>query len=246
MPIPFSNVLIHAFLLWTTSLGSTLNSTDVQEARLVSVDSPMHIFHLAILLPYDKKYFFSIPDARPAIEHASSHLHEYNISTNITLALHYADTNCSEKDAPLAVFNNKRTVHAFLGPFCDYSLAPSARYLSVWNLPVISPGGFSHSFKLKEKGNFTTLTRVGWTLDSLSTFLHKTVTFYHWKKIFLLYDGNIADSIMPKFCYLAASAITHLFRGNNVVKLKMFMILNDGTNHESTFRHEIGIQHSGE
>ncbi|KAB7495166.1 Atrial natriuretic peptide receptor 3 [Armadillidium nasatum] len=46
----------------------------------------------------------------------------------------------------------------FLGPVCEYALAPVCRFASVWDTPVLTPGGHPHAFDFKE--NFPSLTRL--------------------------------------------------------------------------------------
>lgn len=37
----------------------------------------------------------------------------------------------------------------FFGPFLDYLLAPVTRYAGVWDIPVITSGGFAEAFNFK-------------------------------------------------------------------------------------------------
>ena len=73
-------------------------------------------------------------------------------------------------------------VHVFLGPVCDYSVAPVARYSSYWHKPVVSVGAMAHSFGTDKRApgaEYRLLTRVGVTFDSPGltvTYLTRTVT----------------------------------------------------------------------
>lgn len=103
-------------------------------------------------------------------------------------------------------------VSVFLGPVCDYSLAPVARYAPVWNIPVISPGGFAHDMVSKQgpDGEFPSLTRVGVTFNSMTdSIVAIMMGVFRWTKIKLIYDGEAMSSIMPRFCYLAAASLVN-------------------------------------
>ena len=103
----------------------------------------------------------------------------------------------------------------FLGPVCDYSLAPVARYSSVWKIPIISPGGFTHSMGFKQFGNsryprdFPLLTRIGVTFNSLAAMWINVMKEYSWGKTKVLYDPPAFSSVSPGFCHLAASAFIY-------------------------------------
>ncbi|ESO89768.1 hypothetical protein LOTGIDRAFT_206798 [Lottia gigantea] len=100
-------------------------------------------------------------------------------------------------------------VDVFLGPVCDYSLAPVARYSPYWNIPVISPGGFAHDFganKTEPDSEYPALTRVGVTFNSLSITILEIIKHFQWKRIKIIYDGNSMEDIAPRFCFLGAAA----------------------------------------
>lgn len=47
----------------------------------------------------------------------------------------------------------------FLGPMCDYVIAPVARYAGHWGIPVLTPGAQAEAFRHKHN-QFSTLTRL--------------------------------------------------------------------------------------
>ena len=57
-------------------------------------------------------------------------------------AVVYGDSQCSETHGPLAAIDMyvKKTADVFIGPACDYALAPIARFSGYWNIPVITGG----------------------------------------------------------------------------------------------------------
>lgn len=46
----------------------------------------------------------------------------------------------------------------FLGPVCDYAVAPVARYSAFWNVPVITGGALADDFR--DKNEYKLLTRM--------------------------------------------------------------------------------------
>ena len=57
-------------------------------------------------------------------------------------------------------------VHVFLGPVCDYSVAPIARYSPYWQTPVLSPGAMAHDLGTDKRTEYGLLTRVGVTVTN--------------------------------------------------------------------------------
>lgn len=73
------------------------------------------------------------------------------ILPNYEIKVHPRNTQCSSTYGPLAALElySKKQVDVFLGPICDYVLAPIARYCSVWNISIITTGGQSAGFQFK-------------------------------------------------------------------------------------------------
>ncbi|CAL1539968.1 unnamed protein product, partial [Lymnaea stagnalis] len=113
------------------------------------------VVYIAVLLPNNPKFPFTMMRARPAIDVTFAKLQHMGFFTNDTVKVMYADSRCSSTHAPMEAFNFRYTTkpHIFFGPVCDYALAPVARFCSVWKTPVVSTGGFSHSFLIDKHGN---------------------------------------------------------------------------------------------
>lgn len=113
---------------------------------LTSILSPMASpVHLAVLLPYDPGYQFSIDKVLPAIESVVDHVNDViKIRFNVTLVVHSGDSECNAIGGPLAAFDfyQRREVNVFLGPVDEDGLFQVARYSTRWQIPVISAGGF--------------------------------------------------------------------------------------------------------
>lgn len=56
--------------------------------------------------------------------------------------IHARNTNCSSTLGPLAAFEFyiNKSADVFLGPMCDYVIAPVARYAGYWGIPVLTAG----------------------------------------------------------------------------------------------------------
>ena len=171
---------------------------------------------IATILSYNDDYIFSLGHVQPSIEYAIEQVHNMNLlPRRIRLDVNYSDSQCNARDGPVAAFNYymEKSVDMYLGPVCDYSLAPIARYASYWNLPIMSPGGFAHNFgeqKLDLKSNvegFFTLTRIGMTFDSMALSIIHTIKYFGWNKVQLTYNGDGHSEVSPRFCYLAGSAL---------------------------------------
>jgi hypothetical protein len=111
--------------------------------------------HIALLLPSkpqtDQINAQTLSAILPVIDHAIENVRNLNLLKGYELVIHPRDTKCSSTLGPMAAFDLHSRNHAdvFLGPICDYVLAPVARYAGVWKKPVISTGGLAAAFNYK-------------------------------------------------------------------------------------------------
>lgn len=126
----------------------------LNSAESVAINSRK--IHLALLLP-SKPQTDQIINTQtlaailPVIELAIQNVHKQKLLNGYELIIHSRDTKCSSTVGPIAAFElyNRDEADVFLGPICDYVLAPVARYASVWQKPVISTGGLAAAFNYK-------------------------------------------------------------------------------------------------
>lgn len=118
--------------------------------------SESHKIHLALLLPSmpqpDQENTQTILSTiLPVIELAIRQIEEEKLLNGIQLLIHPRDTKCSSSFGPIEAFELHKQGEAdvFLGPICDYVLAPVARYAAVWETSVISTGGLAAAFNYK-------------------------------------------------------------------------------------------------
>lgn len=116
-----------------------------------------HQIHLAVLLPskpvddVSERSTQILATTLPVIELAIRSVKEKKILDGYELIIHHRDTQCSSTVGPLAAFDlyNRHEADVFLGPICDYVLAPVARYASIWRRPVLTTGGLASAFNNK-------------------------------------------------------------------------------------------------
>lgn len=175
---------------------------------------------MAIIAPRDPDRLFSMWRVLPAIERAVEHRSVRERLSCCTVVLKSADSNCDPIAAPIMAYKfSKEKVHILLGPSCDYSLAPVARYAPYWNLPIISAGGMAHEFaedKRDVDAEFPLLTRVGATFDGLAWFFDRLVSTYNWNDVKILYTSNGHSEVTVSFCRVCMSAFVHHFKREGI------------------------------
>lgn len=82
---------------------------------------------------------------------------------------------------------------AFLGPVCDYVIAPVCRYCGVWGKPVITASAQADHFYHKQE--YPTLTRVMGSYRSMSQAMRRILHHFDWKVAGLLYFNYGVSSI---------------------------------------------------
>lgn len=217
-------------------------------------ENVIHI-NIATILSNNNNYMFSIDHVRPSIEYAIEQVHANKILPEwIHLDVNYSDSHCNTKDAPVAAFSYymQRSVDVYLGPVCDYSLAPVARYAPYWNLPVISAGGFAHDFGFNKSDTtrdqeFPTLTRVGMTFNSMAWTIINAIKTFGWNRMKLIYNGDGHDEVSPRFCYLAGSALIYYIKQQSLDTMLEhdFFLYTNGTNTERMLKDKVGIDYAG-
>ncbi|XP_069101884.1 atrial natriuretic peptide receptor 1-like isoform X2 [Argopecten irradians] len=199
---------------------------------------------IALMIP-EKHQYFSRMMVEPAIEVAIIEVEKRNLLPFHTLNVTMYNTQCDAVRAPLEAFRFMRDGgHAFLGPVCDYSLAPVARYAPYWGLPIVSPGGLAEDF-LDKKKEYKTLTRMGSAFDSMTRFLLAAIAHYRWPRLILLYDPYGQDEIFERFCFLAGSAI---IKELQTKRRDMFgeykQVTKDNSTYAKILREDVGAKFS--
>jgi len=96
---------------------------------------------------------------------------------------------------------------AFLGPVCDYVIAPVARYAGVWGIPVLTAGAQAEAFRHKGQ-HYPTLTRMMGSHRLVGEALRHILRRFGWKICGLLFHNHeMASSKGNSECHFTLSAV---------------------------------------
>ena len=167
--------------------------------------------NIAAILPEDPLRLFSLQRISPAIEYAIDYLHNHTtLLQGHTLRVTYRDSNCSSADGMNQAIKlyMASQVDVFLGPVCDFSVAPVARQARFWNLPLISVGAMARDFIEYRFDEYPLLTRAGpVNFDSLSDFFITIFKKYNWNRYLIIYDKEGQGEYLDLFCHLVSSSL---------------------------------------
>ena len=153
------------------------------------------VFRMGVILPYSGNYPWIMPKIMPAIEYAVDTIHNSTRLTGHQIIIMRNDSKCSDTSAPLAAIDmflyNKPSV--FIGPACDYSVAPIARFSPHWNIPVITAGAFVNAF-VDKKNQYKQLTRMLGSYAKLGQFVATLYRKFDWNVTSLIYNMHLGDS----------------------------------------------------
>lgn len=117
------------------------------------------------------------------------------------LKLIFADSKCSDHVAPMAAFDMyvNKSVNLFVGPACEYSLAPVARYSPYWNIPVTTAGAGATIKAFTDKGDYKLLTRMSSPNNKLGFFLVETLRkCFNWRHVGFVYEDSLGEETWRK------------------------------------------------
>lgn len=231
-----STISMCLFLISTACalLQSSTNAPQRSSERLrVARQAPAEA-NVGVILPFDNSYLFSKWKLMPTIKLSQKYLAERSITHGFKFKFFDMDSKCSDTHGPIAAFDlyDQQKVNCFIGPMCDYSLSPVALYASEWAVPVLSPGGLSHMFGRDKLMDYTTLTRVGVTMESVTRSIVGIMKHFGWTKMKLLYQ---VDQTQIKLCYALNSAMIHTLNGTGIQG--NYFMLKEGIRQEDKEEH---------
>lgn len=95
---------------------------------------------------------------------------------------------------------------AFLGPVCDYVIAPVARYSGVWGIPVLTAGGLVANFELKFE--YSTLTRMMGSFSLVGQAVQSILNNFNWTVAGFLFNNYAPDTGKGNSnCYFTLSSV---------------------------------------
>ncbi|KAL8577969.1 hypothetical protein ACOMHN_011520 [Nucella lapillus] len=155
-----------------------------------AVTSPLFDIKLGVILPYDGHHPWRLQKVVPAVEYAKQTVARRRWLPGHNLVITTADSQCSETEGPLAAFSMyiNNSAYAFLGPACNYAIAPVARYSARWGIPVITAGALVRAFQ--DKGEYRLLTRILGTYDKSADFFIQIFQEYGWAQVGLLFHNT--------------------------------------------------------
>lgn len=197
-----------------------------------------------------KSRHFSLAKVKPAVHLGIEEIRRQGILPEINVT--FVDTEESAIKAPVEAFKLIRQgrQHVFLGPVGDYALSPVGRYAPYWNIPILTPGGFSHDFKVNRKNEYPTLIRTGPSFDSVSAFIElEILQHYKWRKISLIYDRD-DRGLFHGFDYLMGSAFVVQLRDNSMqleydIKTSLLHHVSFDRNYTKTLVENVGGKYGG-
>ena len=183
-------------LLWLSTLCLGLTSS-----------SDKQIVTIGVILPFEHKYPWAISKTLPAIQYAVDT--QNNKSVTVKFDVVVGDSQCSDTYGPLQAIEwyLKRTANVFVGPACDYSVAPIARFSPHWNIPVITGGALVHAFS--DKNQYKQLTRISGSYAKLGESFTKLFEKFNFINSALIYNNNLGERVKygRDNCYFVMEAV---------------------------------------
>ena len=217
---------------------------------VIKIIDSVHI-NIAVILPEDETRIFSLPRALPAIEFAIDYLrNDTTLLEGNTFHLTYRDSSCNSADGmnhAIKLYMASK-VDLFLGPVCDYSLAPVARQTKFWNIPLISVGAMADDFTTYHQQDYPLLTRAGpVNFGALADFFLATFNRFSWDKFFIIYDKTGQDVYIEDFCHLVSSAIHYSVNAKapDITQDYYKIIGPSDLNENHMLSQQVGLQYAG-
>ena len=175
---------VFAFSLIPTALCITIGD-----------DSNTNVIKIGAILPYHGTHDWLKSKIAPAIEYAvESVANKTDLLNGYKFTITYGDSECSDTTGPLTAIDMyfNKAAYVFLGPVCDYSVAPIARFSPHWNVPLITPGARVYAFK--NKTIYSQLTRIIGDHGKLGEFMQELFIKFNWSHASMIYHRYMGKS----------------------------------------------------
>ncbi|XP_063236089.1 atrial natriuretic peptide receptor 1-like [Bacillus rossius redtenbacheri] len=195
---------------------ATLKSAPALLLALLAASTPAAALgsgtvRLAVIAPEDPSHEQSLYRVLPAVELA---VHKVTDPAHGTLPgwdirVDHRDSNCSSTYGPLAAFEfyNNKSANAFLGPVCEYVIAPVARYAGVWGIPVLTAGALADAF-IHKRTYYPTLTRMMGSYRLVGEALRRMLYEFGWRAVGMLYHNHSPSSSKGNsMCHFMLAAV---------------------------------------
>uniref|UniRef100_A0A8C2F0M7 Guanylate cyclase n=1 Tax=Cyprinus carpio TaxID=7962 RepID=A0A8C2F0M7_CYPCA len=190
------------------------------QPQSLSPHPPQQNITLAVILPlHNTEYPWAWPRVGPALHWA---LDKVNSDPNLLPGYHLQlvfnssenkEGVCSDSVAPLVAVDLKFSYDpcAFIGPGCDYSSSPVARFTTHWEVPMITGGARAQGFNL-----YSSITNIGPTHKKLGEFVVRMHRHFGTNQSSF---ATHAHSIIIEFPYLVFAVVYVCCRWDTFRKL---------------------------
>lgn len=180
----------------------------------------LQVITIAAILPLtNTDYAWAWPRVGPALELAVRRVNaDPQLLPGLKLNLVHNNSEnrlgfCSDSMAPLVAVDLKMSYDpwAFIGPGCDYSSSPVARFTSHWDVPMVTAGARAVGFK-----HYKAVTNTGPTHIKLGEFSVTIQETFHWQRhVMLVYTDN-KDTDDDRQCYFAVEGVYEMLGAHNI------------------------------
>lgn len=175
---------------------------------------------LAAILPLtNTDYAWAWPRVAPALYRAVRQVNsDPRLLPGLELRLvHGSSENregfCSDSMAPLVAVDLKQSNDpwAFIGPGCDYSSSPVARFTTHWDVPMVTAGARAIGFE-----HYAAVTNTGPTHKKLGEFGMRIQETFGWRQHAMLIFSDNKDANDDRPCYFAVEGLYTLLGKHNI------------------------------
>lgn len=181
------------------------------------------VFRRNLRIPWP--YFVQM--VMPAIDIANDKVKLAIPTINFTIQYH--NSFCRGSNSMIAAVTLKDSFgnDAFFGPACEFSAAPVARFMPVWNKVFITAGALSTGFDFKDvEIDKSYLTRVHGSYTKFANYLLQVCMDFSWRHVVLLYEEYGSDYPERRDCHQCLGAVNAVLKLNNFTIEGYNFILN--------------------
>ncbi len=208
MELPYGGVVL-LFVITAMLVFRSSQSNEIEISTLSLPTTGNKVIQLGVILPTKGRYPWAAPKAIPGIMYAvDTVVNNSGILTGYEMSVNFGDSQCSDTHGPLVAIKMsvEKLANVFLGPACDYSVAPIARFSPHWNIPVITGGALVHAFH--DKSQYSQLTRISGSYAKLGAFFSTLFSYFNWVIPGLIYQSNLVQRNLGKTdCFFIMEAV---------------------------------------
>ncbi|XP_070177844.1 uncharacterized protein [Littorina saxatilis] len=165
------------------------NNSNNNNNGLDPADSPDSV-NIGVILPFSGSFPWVIQQAHPALKLAVDLIVRKQILPKKKINLVLRDSHCSETYGPLQGIDLyvEKAAHVFVGPACDYAVAPLARFSFRWQIPILTAGALVSAFA--DRREYRLLTRVQGAYAKAGRFVLTVFERFGWRWAGMIFHDN--------------------------------------------------------